>query len=119
MRRKHIASLLLVRPNLVSDSVRTLIHEGWVSEGPARAVRSGRTPIPLFIDGVSKLAVAVTYSADGLVAALVNAHGREIRRVGFQRMGLRRQGRGCPNAGRCRDSRMRPIAWSVLTGEPG
>ena len=79
--RKGIASVMGFNPNMVSDTVRELISEGWVAEGQPEAGRTGRAPIPLYFDREKYLVLSVSYEQRGIKFALVNAAGEIIRQT--------------------------------------
>lgn len=83
--RKQIASTLDCRPNLVTDLVRVLLDEKWVSEERGEAKSQGRAPIALQVNRNGKAAVAVRYGHDGLTTALINASGEVVRQRELKR----------------------------------
>lgn len=79
--RKEIASVLGLHPNLVSDAVRELIKEEWVTEGEPKTGSTGRAPISLYIDMEKRAALSVSYDRRGVVCALINAAGDITKKI--------------------------------------
>jgi N-acetylglucosamine repressor len=76
--RKKMALDLKVRPNLVSDAVRELMKEGWVTEGEPMKIGLGRAPVSLYIDPNKKAVFSINYDQKTLTSALINANGEII-----------------------------------------
>jgi predicted NBD/HSP70 family sugar kinase len=72
--RKQMVSVFNCRPNLITDTVRELISEKWVSESGRKAIKQGRAPITLKVNTEDKAVVAASYHHN-LRVAIVNSAG--------------------------------------------
>lgn len=79
--RMELAQNLDLNPNRVSDAVRALMADGWVTEGAHKATPAGRAPVSLFVDPQKRLALAVGYTPHVMTGALVNAKGEIVHTI--------------------------------------
>lgn len=79
--RKKIAAILEMHPNLVSNAVRKLICEGWLTECETESIRPGRAPISLYLNLKKRLVISATYKQKELICVLVNPAGEIVKKI--------------------------------------